>query len=164
MTLDCRHSQTHEDGGRYQHRSSIQLAMTRFILPLLLAATAHATVLGDWRTPTGAVIRLAPCGNDFCLTLVQLDPSPRHTTDIYNPDASLHTRPLCGLTIGSAFHLTDPDHLDSGWLYDPKSGHTYRGTVAAIGDTLKLHGYIGIALFGRTETWQRTPTIEACKK
>jgi uncharacterized protein (DUF2147 family) len=53
--------------------------------------------------------------------------------------------------------------LSGGHLYDPKSGHTYRGTIVAEGDALKLHGYIGVSLFGRTETWQRVAAVEACK-
>jgi uncharacterized protein (DUF2147 family) len=43
-----------------------------------------------------------------------------------------------------------------GRVYDPNSGNTYRGTITLIdADTLKLRGYVGITLFGRTEIWKR---------
>ena len=37
----------------------------------------------------------------------------------------------------------------------PGAGNTYRGTLWVEGDKLKLCGYVGVPLFGRTETWQR---------
>jgi uncharacterized protein (DUF2147 family) len=95
---------------------------------------------------------------------VRLPPSPPHTTDIYNPDAAQRNRPLCGLTLGTGFHADDPSHLSGGHLYDPQSGHDYRGLIYAQGDTLHLRGYIGFSLFGRSETWQRTVPVAACSR
>jgi len=141
---------------------------------ILLAATAHATsgtvsILGDWKSPTNSIIRVYPCNpggptgdQTICLKIVRLEANAP-ATDQQNPDAAQRNRKLCGLTIGTGFHHDDPTHLSGGYLYDPKSGHTYHGAVALEGDTLKLRGYIGFSLFGRTETWQRVPTIEACK-
>jgi uncharacterized protein (DUF2147 family) len=148
--------------------------MTRTLtLLLFLAATAHAAIantaidhtsaLGDWKTPTSSVIRVYPCGNNVCLKVVQLAKSAPETTDQKNPDTALRNRQLCNLTIGTGFHQDDATHLSDGHLYDPKSGHTYRGTITANGDSLNLRGYIGISLFGRSETWQRVAPVEACK-
>lgn len=133
------------------------------ILLLSTPALASTGVLGDWRSTTGSIVRVYPCGSDVCMKVVKLSADAPTSTDQQNPDSSLRNRPLCNLTIGTGFHQSDPAHLTDGHLYDPKSGHTYRGTIAAEGDTLKLHGYIGISLFGRTETWQRVPTIEPCR-
>ena len=138
---------------------------------LFTSTTAYAAtgVLGDWKTATGSIVRIRLCGStsgtavqDVCLTLVQLTPSAPEKTDNENPDHSLRTRPLCGLTIGTGFHQDDPGHLTGGHLYDPRSGHTYKGTITAEGDTLHLHGYIGISLFGRTETWRRSAAVPTC--
>lgn len=136
-------------------------------LVLLATTTALAAptpgVRGDWKTPTSSIVRIAPCGSDVCLTVIKLSPTAPETTDQQNPDAALRSRSLCGLTVGTGFRQLDPEHLADGHLYDPKTGHTYRGTITAAGDTLKLHGYIGISLFGRTETWHRVPTTTACR-
>jgi uncharacterized protein (DUF2147 family) len=44
----------------------------------------------------------------------------------------------------------------AGRIYDPNSGHSYHCSVELEGnDRLKLHGYIGIPLLGRNETWTR---------
>ena len=127
-----------------------------------LAAAPTSGVRGDWKTTTNSIVRIAPCstGNPtMCLTVVRLPPDAPESNDDQNPDASLRKRPICGLTIGTGFHQNDPNHLTDGHLYDPKTGHTYKGTIAAQGDTLDLHGYIGISVFGRSETWHRVPPL-----
>ncbi len=138
-----------------------QARLLLVVLPFTLLATAQTTheegVRGFWRTPGGAVIRVAPCGSDVCATLLQLEPNTPTRLDTNNPDASLHTRHLCGLQIGTGFHLTDPTHAEDGHLYDPKSGKTYKGAMTSSGDSLDLRGYIGLKAFGRTEHWTRTP-------
>jgi uncharacterized protein (DUF2147 family) len=120
------------------------------------------TLFGDWSTPTGSVVRIEPCNAAVCLKIVRLSPSAPETTDQHNPDTSLRRRPLCGLVIGTGFHRDGPNRVDAGSLYDPKSGHTYKGEITAQGSSLKLHGYIGIPLFGRTEIWHRAPAGVTC--
>jgi uncharacterized protein (DUF2147 family) len=92
-----------------------------------------------------------------------LSPTAPATTDINNPDATLRGKSLCNLEIGSRFHANDATHASGGTIYDPKSGNSYRGTMVVDGDLLRLRGYIGVALFGRTEIWRRTHTsYESC--
>lgn len=140
---------------------------------LLAAATAAAdgpapaltpaqASLGDWRSAIGAIIRIEPCSttsSTICLRIVKLSPNAPETTDTHNPDAALRNRTLCGLTIGSGFRDSDKYRLGYGHLYDPISGHTYRGYITPAGpDVLKLRGYVLFTLFGRTETWTRVAT------
>lgn len=112
-------------------------------------------MLGDWREPSGSVIRIEQCGGDLCLRIVFLSPSAPSRLDRKNPDASLRSRSLCGQVIGTKFQASDPLHASGGYLYDPKSGNTYRGGMTLDGDVLRLRGYIGLPLFGRTEVWSR---------
>ncbi len=114
---------------------------------------------GDWREPAGSVIRIEHCNSGVCMRIVLLSPKVPSTIDTKNPDAAQRRRALCDLVIGSGFQLIDPTHASGGSLYDPKSGNTYRGTMSVEGDVVKLRGYVGIPLFGRTETWQRVPAI-----
>lgn len=129
------------------------------------AATAYAqtpTVLGYWRTPTGAITHIAPCGQKLCVEIVALAPSDPLRTDSHNPDRTLRGRSLCGLRIGEGFVEVDPQHARGGHLYDPKSGHTYSGQMTAEGDHLNLRGYIGLPIFGRSETWVRASKPPPC--
>ena len=150
----------------------LALLFALFAAPALAATPAY---LGDWQTPRDAIVRVAPCTAPhsiadaaICLTIVRVSPTAPlgpngRPTDLKNPNPTLQSRPLCGLVIGTGFQATDPDHLSGGNLYDPESGHTYQGTITAAGDALHLRGYIGIPLFGRSETWHRSPVISACK-
>ncbi len=122
-----------------------------------------AGVMGDWKGPTGSVVRIEACGSAVCAKIVKLPPNPPSTMDAHNPDAALRNRPLCGLNIGTGFTRTDDGHLEGGRIYDPVSGKSYKGTITADGDEMKLRGYIGVSLFGRSETWQRVARVEACK-
>lgn len=135
--------------------------------PFALAAQP-AGVLGDWKDPTGAVIRIDRCGDQVCLWLVFLSPLAPATTDIHNPQPAERGRTLCGLKIGSGFTLRDPDHAAGGTLYDPKTGKTYHGTITAEGTAqgpkLDLRGYVGIPLFGESQTWTRpAQPVQVCK-
>jgi uncharacterized protein (DUF2147 family) len=119
-----------------------------------LAAQSSA-VFGNWTEPTGSVIHVDRCADRICLWIISLSRQAASTTDIYNPDPALRSRQLCGLKIGSGFIPRDAAHATDGTLYDPKSGKTYHGQLTAQSSTLDLRGYIGIPLFGRSQTWTR---------
>lgn len=44
-----------------------------------------------------------------------------------------------------------------GEIFDPKSGNTYqsKASLSADGKVLEVRGFVGISVFGRTQTWQR---------
>lgn len=76
--------------------------------------------------------------------------------DDLNPDPALRSRPLRGLIIMSGFRYDSDGRWVGGRVYDPNSGNTYKGTIRQVdANTLELRGYVGISLFGRTETWKR---------
>jgi hypothetical protein len=81
---------------------------------------------------------------------------------MHNPDPKLRARPLCGLRIGEGFVAVDPQHARGGHLYDPQNGRTYRGEMTAEGNRLRLRGYIGLPIFGRSETWTRATEPPPC--
>ena len=119
------------------------------------ASAAEPGVHGYWQEPSGAVIQIAQCAQGLCLKIVALSPGDHPHTDVHNPDEKLRGRSLCGLRVGQDFTLTDSQHADGGHVYDPKSGRTYSGSMTAQGNTLKVRGYLGIQLLGRTEIWTR---------
>ncbi len=88
------------------------------------------------------------------MRLLAINANAPSTLDIHNPDPALRRRALCNLEIGSGFRITDATHASGGSLYDPRSGRTYRGAMVANVDTLKLRGYVGTPIFGRTEIWR----------
>jgi uncharacterized protein (DUF2147 family) len=78
--------------------------------------------------------------------------------DKENPDTELQKRPLMGLQLLSGFVFDGDDEWEDGTIYDPKSGKTYSCYMEFTDDTqnkLKVRGYIGVSLLGRTTYWTR---------
>jgi uncharacterized protein (DUF2147 family) len=64
---------------------------------------------------------------------------------------------ILGMVIMRNFH-PDGDDWVEGTVVDPENGKEYKGKIWAVGnDKLKMRGFIGISLLGRTETWVRIP-------
>ncbi len=78
--------------------------------------------------------------------------------DDENPDPELQKRPVMGLELLTGFVFDGDDEWEDGDIYDPKSGKTYSCYMKFTDDTkdrLKVRGYIGISLIGRTTYWTR---------
>ena len=71
--------------------------------------------------------------------------------DYKNPDPALQDRPLVGMVFLTDF-VYDPEEKewDSGEVYAPDDGKTYSGYLWLEDGVLKMRGYVGIPLFGRT--------------
>ena len=76
------------------------------------------------------------------------------TEDLKNPDPSLRKREILGTDLFTNFIYKDGTYED-GKIYDPESGKTYDCKMSFNGENLKVRGYIGISLFGRTEIFER---------
>jgi uncharacterized protein (DUF2147 family) len=74
--------------------------------------------------------------------------------DSKNPTKALQNRDLLGLEFLTKFEYDDGVY-DGGEIYDPETGKTYSCKMSLEGNTLKVRGYIGISLFGRTEYFER---------
>ena len=79
--------------------------------------------------------------------------------DSENPDPSLRSRNIVGLRIMEGFEYLGNDRWSNGTIYDPENGETYKCRITLTGEgTLKVRGYVGISLFGRTSEW--TPVLK----
>ena len=69
-----------------------------------------------------------------------------------NPDKN---KPILGLTIIKGLEK-EGDEYNDGQILDPKSGKLYNCYIKLDGkDKLKVRGFIGLSLFGRTQYWYR---------
>jgi uncharacterized protein (DUF2147 family) len=136
--------------------------------PMAVAdSPAPAAPLGRWLTESKrGVIEIYRCGEALCGRLVwMIEPVRRGAPalDDNNPEPALRQRRLCGLTMLGGFRAAEPGHWEEGWIYDPDSGKTYHATLALDGEALHLRGYVGIPLFGETQTWTRPdPRYGSC--
>ncbi|AKF80307.1 Uncharacterized conserved protein, DUF2147 family [Myxococcus fulvus] len=85
----------------------------------------------------------------------------REPTEDQNPvcdkcQGSLKDQPIIGMTILQNLKKDD-DEWTGGTILDPANGKTYKCKVAVEdgGKKLKVRGYIGMSLLGRTQHWVR---------
>jgi len=130
-------------------------------LGIQAAASAQKgdAILSKWLNPSGeGQIQIYKKGSLYFGRLVWLrepDADGKPKTDIHNPNQTLKSRPILGLEILKDFTFDGDDTYTDGTIYDPKSGKTYSCKMTLNGNRLKIRGYIGISLLGRTETWTR---------
>jgi uncharacterized protein (DUF2147 family) len=124
-------------------------------------AQAGDAVLGKWINPSGeGQIQIYKKGNLYFGKLAWLkapndDASGQPKTDKNNPDKTQQSKPLLGLEILKNFKFDGDDVYEDGTKYDPKNGKTYSCKMTINGNKLKIRGFIGISLLGRSETWTR---------
>jgi uncharacterized protein (DUF2147 family) len=138
----------------------LRLTGLLFLFASTLAWADKTDIEGRWLTQKGdGWIRIQIVGDSLEGSVAgSPDPKQREERkfDDRNPDTNLRTRRLEGLTIMTGFEYEGDGHWSRGTVYDPNSGKTYKCTVKQLdANTLKIRGFIGISLFGRSETWTR---------
>lgn len=71
-------------------------------------------------------------------------------------EGALKNKPIIGMAILRDLKK-DGNEWSGGTILDPANGKTYKCTIAVEngGKKLKVRGYIGVSLFGRTQYWVR---------
>lgn len=138
----------------------IAFAALAMLLPVVLAAKIY-DIEGHWynseKTTKIMIYKTASGKYDGKIAwLKEPNENGKPKVDKDNPDKSLRSRPLLNLVIVKNLKSKGNNKYDGGTIYDPKSGNTYSSKVELSGpNTMKLRGYIGFSLIGRTETWTR---------
>lgn len=144
------------------------LAVIGLILTVGTACAAGPDdVLGVWVTEGAkGKVEISKCGEKYCGKLVFIKdaaytkpadgPVGTVKTDRRNPDPARRNRPLLGMQIMEGFAATGDGVWEKGTIYDPESGKTYRCKMTLESpDHLKVRGFIGISLLGRSQVWTR---------
>jgi uncharacterized protein (DUF2147 family) len=129
------------------------------------AASGTLPDAGAWFVDgTGAALRIFNCSGLLCGRIVWLqharDSAGRPASDNNNPDPASRRRPLCGLTVLRGLRPVGPDRWNSGSLYNPDDGRTYRVSAELrSSDVLVARVYLGMPLFGETKTLLWVPRL-----
>lgn len=139
--------------------ASVLLAL---LLAPVMASGQTASAAGRWRTiddHTGkpkSIVRIRDQNGTLTGTIETLlnPPAPHPTCNLCT--GAKKGQPLVGLEILWGFHRDGP-RWTGGQVLDPETGKIYSATIAIEdgGNKLKLRGYIGISLLGRTQYWLR---------
>lgn len=140
------------------------LLVTALIVVSAPAATGQATPVGLWNTisdrdgrPTGVVeIRETDRGEYIGIVRGILIPATHDDSVCGKCAGALKNAPIVGMTI--LRHMRrDGDEWSGGEILDPENGNVYRARMRLTdgGTKLIVRGYVGISLFGRSQTWIR---------
>jgi len=76
--------------------------------------------------------------------------------DEKNPDPAMHGHELRGQVILKGMAWQGDGRWSGGTIYEPDTGRTYKCNVELQADgTLKVRGYIGFSLLGKSQIWTR---------
>lgn len=79
--------------------------------------------------------------------------------DKNNPDEAKRKEALMGFLLLKSFSYKQNGTYEDGTIYDPESGTTYNcKIVMPDANTLEVRGFVGVSLFGKTDTWTRLKT------
>ena len=133
------------------------------IVLLLLAGTISAqnSVLGKWKSiddETGKALAIVEIfeKNEKIYGRVLEVLNPKNKNHICSKCADEDKdKPIIGLVVMKGLKK-DGNEYNGGKILDPKSGKLYKCYINLEDeDKLKVRGYIGISLFGRTQYWHR---------
>lgn len=140
------------------------LLMIGVFVPTVNAQVKANDIVGIWlNEDKDAHVQIENVNDVFVGKIVWLkfpidDETGKPKLDKKNPDEKLKKRPTMGLTLLSDFKFDGGDEWEGGQIYDPKSGKTYDCYMTFTDNTkktLKVRGYIGVSLIGKTTYWTK---------
>lgn len=151
--------------GRFRAAASTAAAALAFGFAAVVASAADETSpAGLWQSvsdvdgkPSG-YIRISEVDGEYRGVIERgVDESRRDELCDKCPGAR-HNQPKLGMTIITGVHRNG-ERFDGGEILDPDTGNVYRVRLTPVdgGRKLEVRGYLGISLFGRTQTWLRQP-------
>ncbi len=134
------------------------------VLILGVHVTHAQSLVGKWKTvddvtgETKGVVEFYMNGDKIYGKVVEiLHPDPKKQTEICsNCKDERKDQQILGMVILKNFMHADSDYYRGGKVLDPENGKEYQCYIKML-DTnkLKLRGFVGIPLLGRTQYWYR---------
>ena len=142
--------------------------MNRLVLLNFLMLITHLTfaqthsVFGRWRTiddQTGkatSVIEIFEKHNRVYGKIIELLNSTAKNPKCEKCDGEDKNKPILGLIVLKGLKRDKDGSYSDGKILDPKHGKMYKCNLSLeTKDKLKVRGFIGINLLGRTQFWER---------
>lgn len=137
-----------------------QLITLLFCITVMTSMQSQS-VIGKWKTIDDAtgeaksiVEVFSKSGKIYAKVVDILDPATKNNL-CKQCSGEDKNKPILGLTIIKGLSK-DGSEYNSGEILDPKNGKLYKCALSLESkDKLKVRGYIGFSLLGRTQYWHR---------
>lgn len=137
--------------------------MKRFniVIFILCSAVAYGqSIIGQWETyddktnEKKAIIEIYTVGDLYFAKIVKSYSSPENSL-CNSCKGDKRNKPIIGMDFIENLKK-EGDVFKGGTIMDPENGETYNCFIKLLNkNKLKVRGYMGIALFGRTQYWRR---------
>lgn len=145
-------------------KSAVCAVLVTVLSALVPACAQEASPVGLWRNiddVTGkpkALIRISEDKGELRGQIEKLFPAPGEDP---NPKCTACSgakkdQPVIGMVFMSGLKKNGDEYTD-GEILDPDNGKVYRSkmSLAEGGKKLKVRGYVGVPMFGRSQVWVR---------
>lgn len=148
-------------------RNIIMTVFALALAPLAAAAQGDGSPVGKWKTiddETNAprsIVEITEANGELHGRILQIfyrpDEKPDPVCEACNGEHK--DKPVIGMTFLWGLKPDGTNEWASGSVLDPKNGKIYnaKATLTEAGRKLRLRGFIGTPILGRTQIWLREP-------
>ena len=129
------------------------------------AAMAQSSPVGLWKTidydgkTEKSIVRITETNGVLSGTIEKLFDASKQNDVCKKCSDDRKDKPIIGLQIIRGVHQDADDKTvwDGGEVLDPEDGSVYKTRLKPLdgGKKLELRGYVGVPLFGKSQTWVR---------
>lgn len=138
----------------------MKIYLSIFLLFALGSSSLAQTAVGTWKTiddedgkATSNVSIYEEDGKLYGKVIKLIDPE---RTICEKCKGERKNKPIEGMVIIWDLQKKDDKKWEGGKILDPKNGKEYKCLIELLDDnTLKVRGFIGFSVFGRTQIWYR---------
>ena len=132
-----------------------------FVLLIISFSMSSQTIFGKWNSKndeTGkvdSVVEIYEKNGKAFAKIIDIKNPDRKTAVCSLCEGEIKDKPILGLNILSGLEK-DGNEWSGGTILDPRNGKVYKSYVELVKpNKLKVRGYIGLSLFGKTTYWER---------
>ena len=131
------------------------------VMLLIFQVSVSQSILGKWKTiddETGkekGIVEIYEHKGKIYGKIIEIFEQSKKHLKCEKCEGDDHNKPILGLNIIRGLKKNG-NVYDGGKIIDPKNGKSYHCKITLDSkDKLTVRGYIGISLFGRSQTWIR---------
>lgn len=117
-------------------------------------------ITGKWKTiddktgETKSIIEIYEKNGKYFGKVVEIFNKSKRDALCDKCDGSDKNKPVLGLVIIKNMKK-NKNVFEDGTITDPENGKTYSCSITPMKNKLKVRGYLGVSLFGRSQTWEK---------
>lgn len=138
--------------------------LTIFLLIAFSSTMNAQTIFGNWLSKNkdgtfDSVIKVYKKDGKVVAKIIEIKDTSRQNAVCELCEGKNKNKPILGLNILTGLEKQD-DEWSGGTILDPRNGEVYQCYIELVKpNKLKLRGYIGISLFGKTAYWERAESF-----